>query len=81
MSDAELKPCPSCGFDKAAYEEHMRIMHGDCGAWESYSPQLISMFGLYFVECKNCAFVATWGEDSSDETGMMWNQLPRKKSE
>lgn len=76
MSD-ELNPCPSCGFDLAAYEQLARNMGGRGAPWASYAPELVSMFGQWFVNCQNCGFVATWCDGRKAEAVKNWNRLPR----
>lgn len=73
----ELKPCPSCGFDRAAHAEHARQMKCDIGPWDAYAPELSSVFGQWFVNCQNCGFVATWCDRRRDETVKRWNELVR----
>lgn len=74
----QLKPCPSCGFDRDAYDEHVRRMGGRTGPWESYSPRLMSMFGGCFIDCQSCGFIATWCESDKSKTIELWNKLPRE---
>ena len=77
MSD-ELKPCPSCGFDRAQYDAHAQTMKGGAGSWETYSPELLTMLGAWSVSCRNCGFTVVWdGRVSKADTVANWNRLPR----
>ena len=75
----DLKPCPSCKFDKNAYAKHREAMDSKCGSWDSYCPQVFYVFGIAFVECPNCGFMATWCDDQNDKANTIsqWNKLPR----
>ena len=76
--NSELKPCPSCGFGRAQYDAHVKVMHGVAGSWETYSPKLLTMLSAWYVSCQNCGFTVTWdGRASKADTVHNWNQLPR----
>ena len=74
----ELNPCPSCGFDRAKYDEHAKTMRPEIiGPWETYSPELISLLGVWFVSCRNCGFTAAWDNNRKQDAVRNWNRLPR----
>jgi len=77
MTNDELKPCPSCGFDRAKYAEHQKVMLGNSGPWESYCPELITLLGVWFVSCQNCGFVAAWDNNRKLDAVNNWNRLQR----
>ena len=81
MSDEnnELKPCPSCGFDRTRHDAHVKAMPGVAGPWETYSPELLTILGVWCVSCQNCGFTVVWdGRVSKADTVRSWNQLPRQ---
>ena len=79
MND-ELKPCPSCEFDRAKYAEHAKTMRPEwLSPWEAVAPELVPLLNTWYVSCQNCGFTAAWdGRVSKDDTVRNWNQLPRQ---
>lgn len=70
MND-ELEPCPSCEIDEEIVAE--------IGPLDAYRPELISLFGLWFVSCQNCGFTGAFDGATKADAIRHWNQLRRGK--
>jgi len=75
----DLKPCPSCGFSRAKYDEHAQTMQPNViGPWDSYCPEFLPILGVWFISCQNCGFVAAWDNNTKADAVRNWNRLPRR---
>lgn len=73
--------CPCCGFDDAAYADHVKKAEYYAGKKEEYMPRLYKdrFLNKWVVECLNCGTEVIFNAGSEQEHADLWNALPREK--
>lgn len=81
VRSSDLLCCPSCNFDDAAYEEHVKKAAHYAGKKEMYMPKLYKdrFLKKWVIECQNCGMEIVFNSETETEHAELWNALPRKQ--